>query len=341
MKDLIKKYPNVYIELNYIEKTLKKPTPEILKEIFALIKSGDLETTKSSKKTGLYFQNGTPVPSKFKIIKKENIDYINEFKNYNYKLNLDYYKKSEKKEEYFKDKKNIEKISNYLNNQNTLNIDNIPLSINERSFEIFGNEKFILSDEGLQLFKNLKISLELLNIYRTPEPFLYFKNQNCNNENILIIENKDTFYTMKNILSENKKIMGLNFNAIIYGEGRKIQQSFDGISLEQYKDFNNKNNNFYYFGDIDSDGIDILYKLKQNYQNYNIIPFYNGYNFLLKNEGKRRYKDDKKGKLINFEILKEIFIEFNEEKNNLIFEICNSNYILPQEILNNKELRKV
>lgn len=207
----------------------------------------------------------------------------------------------------------------------------IPLSVNERSIEVFGDEKYLASPECKQLLNQYKISIGLFNVYNTPEPFIYY-NTPYNSSDALIVENKDTWYTMRKLLKEYDSICGFNFGALIYGEGRKIQSSFEYIEADDTRDIHGINT-FYYFGDIDSSGIDILYKLQQEYPSYQISPFEPGYEFLYRNRGRGRTKELQMSIPIT---LREVQILDFLGKNavNDIFTICNHDYIIPQELLN-------
>lgn len=211
-----------------------------------------------------------------------------------------------------------------------------PLSINERSFQIFGDEKFLNSAEGKSLLNKNHITLHMLNVYKTPEPFIYYINPYTNCNNALIIENKDTWYTMKRILKNDGFICGIPIKALIYGEGRKIQNSFAYMEEDDTADIHDILT-FYYFGDIDASGIDIFYKLKNLYKSYYICPFEPGYEYLYKNKHLKRKKEMKNNTRIPcYEIIPFEFL--GHEARVELLDLCNQDYILPQEILNHEVL---
>lgn len=207
----------------------------------------------------------------------------------------------------------------------------VPLSVNERSIEIFGNEKYLASPECKQILNQHKISIGLFNVYSTPEPFIYY-NTHYNSKDALIVENKDTWYTMRKLLKEYNSICGFDFGAIIYGEGRKIQSSFEYMEADDTRDIHDINT-FYYFGDIDSSGIDILYKLRERYPQYSIFPFEPGYAFLYKNRRRGRTKELQMPVPISIQEVR-VLDFLGEDAVNDIFTICNHDYIIPQELLN-------
>ena len=278
---------------------------------------------------------------RYRIVQEDNSRLQEEMMvSYDNQLNFDYFKNHIP--EYLKYKPYIEKLSDFIkkSKQNTL----CEMSINERSFDIFGDEKFLSSNDGQMLLNKLKISETELLIYRTPEPFFYYVSEQSTSNNVLIVENKDTWYSMRRLMMNRDKILGLEFKCIIYGEGRKIQSSFMDIAMEEYNSFNSKENLFFYFGDIDSYGISILKSLQEQNPEYKIIPFYEGYKFLLTNYQRKRFKSDKLNKLTDNTIsmfnIYNIFKKLSETEQELIYKICIENYILPQEIVNNEVLHR-
>lgn len=212
----------------------------------------------------------------------------------------------------------------------------IPLSVNERSLQIFGNEKYLASPECQSILKKYHLSLGLFNVYQTPEPFIYYHSM-FESKDALIIENKDTWYTMRKVLMETGSICGMRFSALIYGEGRKIQSSFSYIESEDTRDIH-QIDQFYYFGDIDSSGIDILYKLIQLYPSYRIIPFEIGYDYLYTHQKQGRKKELKRDIKISMQELM-VLQNLGIEKIKKIFDLCNQGYIIPQEVMNYEVLK--
>ncbi|MBU3160066.1 DUF2220 domain-containing protein [Clostridium frigoris] len=142
------------------------------------------------------------------------------------------------------------------------------LTSNELAFKLFNDEKFfenpkIKKNLGLDILLNLKMKYEDFNCYKTQEPFFYNMKESFfqkESREILIIENKDTYFTLK-----NKKYCEV-FDMIIYGEGKKIISSFD-LAREYHI---NLSDNIKYFGDIDSEGFLIYRLFKEKFSSYNI-----------------------------------------------------------------------
>ena len=217
-------------------------------------------------------QKGHRIHSKFDVIdniinKETDNNIILDISKLNLK-NLDYYFRNQDK--YKKHRKYLQKLNDYY-----IQACKPRLTSNELSFKLFNDEKFFENPKskinlGLEILLNIKMNYEDFNSYRTQEPFFYFVKAiffQKDSREILIIENKDTYSTLK-----SKKIC-MGYDMIIYGEGKKIISSFD-LAVEYGI---NHNDSINYFGDIDSEGF-LIYKLfKEKFVNYNIkicCPFY-------------------------------------------------------------------
>lgn len=223
--------------------------------------------------------------------------------------------------EYIKNKDFIQSLNSFLKNP-----DRCIITVNERSYQIFKNEKMLKENENF--LSKLKLKFEDLFCYDTYEPFFYYQNPDFkgNEKIILIVENKDTFWTMK------KAIENLNINVflLIYGEGKKILNSFSFI--ENF-DITNRYE-IQYFGDIDYEGVNIYVSLKNLYINYNIKIFEEGYKAILdlaRNPQNIRTKQNK-----NEEYIKIFLEEFDEEYKEILSDIFQKNKYIPQEVFNYK-----
>jgi hypothetical protein len=153
--------------------------------------------------------------------------------------------------EYEKDKAYVDSIHDFLNKNKPS--EDIP--INERSFELFYDEKFLIRPEGNRLLRRLDLNLNDLCCFKTYEPYISLKSQASNesNTNILIIENKDSYTSLSILFREGKYIFSnIPFHYLIYGEGDKILKSIHFLELSNL-DINTIH--LYYFGDLDPKGI--------------------------------------------------------------------------------------
>lgn len=301
---------------------------ELVKFIDDLINQDKLQPIKSSEKTPNYPQ----IHKKYKIIQKnnENSELIKELNTLYFSLSPSFYKKNlnlyEKHRDYIKILNSyLINNSSYLNNK---------ISVNERSYEIFRDEKFLMSDLGKEICSHLNLDIyKSLNVYPTPEPFCYYSISSKTPQKILIIENKDTFISvMKLFVLGQTSILGEDISTIIYGEGYKIKSSFDYIYEDLTINYlSNVNNEILYWGDIDREGFVIYEVFKNKYANLNIKLFDKAYELMInksksinlskiKNKQKSNYKNS----------LEELHNDLKEEIVNII---DNKNYI-PQEILN-------
>ena len=94
-------------------------------------------------------------------------------------------------------------------------------SLNERSFEIWHREKFLDREQGKKILKRCGLNVEALNVYRTTEPLSYYTHTRNTPQNILILENKDPFFSMRNyLLNGHTEIFGAEIGTLIYGAGK-------------------------------------------------------------------------------------------------------------------------
>lgn len=223
--------------------------------------------------------------------------------------------------EYLKNKHFISSLNIFLKNP-----DRNMITVNERSYQIFGNEKVLKENENF--LAKLKLKFEDLFCYDTYEPFFYYQNSNDkgNEKIILIVENKDTFWTLKKAI----EILNINVFLLIYGEGKKILNSFSFI--ENF-DITNRDE-IQYFGDIDYEGVNIYVSLKQLYINYNIKLFTEGYKTILDLEQNPKNIRTKQNK--NEGYIKIFLDEFDEAYKKKLNNIFQKNKYIPQEVFNYK-----
>ena len=324
------------IELEEIEKLYKiSEYSKLCEMIDNLIEEKEISIIKSSGGNGK-----TPtLYKKYRIIRKseDNNQYLDEMLyRLSPKFKISYYKNHIK--QYKEHREYILRLNDFINNHSELL--ETCISMNERSFQIWGREKFIQKEEGKTILKNLGLELDFLNYYDTCEPIAYYSMSKENPQNILVLENKDTYYTMrKHLINTSSNILGKNISTIIYGGGKNIIKAFKdfNISVEEY--VSNSNNTIYYFGDLDYEGIVIYESFYKSYSSkYNITPFVNGYEKIIDKYLKNNIKLPKTKEKQNRNI-KDVFMkEFSEYYKNEIRKILNNNLYIPQEIINITDL---
>lgn len=306
----------------------------LVKDIEVLIKEGFLKsvgTKKNGRKPSLY--------EKYKIIleKEDFSKYITEI---DYTLNpifkKNYYRKNIKN--YIEHRPYILKLNKYLNECKYL-LDT-KISVNERSFEIFKEEKFMKKSMFYTMIKNLGLNEEFFNYYITNEPIAYYTANKNTPQNILIVENRDTFYTIRKYMKEvSTNIMGLNISTVIYGAGKSKIPSLKEFKYYTEDYISNEDNTFYYFGDIDYEGIVIFdsYSSK-NAQNMVLNPFTTAYEYIVDKmiddiDLLPQTKDNQNTNI------KEVFFEtFDELYKERILNVLEQRKYIPQEALNYGDL---
>jgi hypothetical protein len=221
-----------------------------------------------------------------------------------------------------------------------------PMSENERAYAVWRNEKILDDPQNISLLKDIGV-FERLNTYPTPEPFFEYGNGKYA-ENILVIENKDTWFTIRKLLLDNSQLgslFGVPIGCIIYGEGKKVTQKSGELQrfILMNGDFHGT---VYYWGDLDYEGIEIyLLALKYN-SSLNLNLFVPAYRHMLcefenifeKSENREIFKCRKTQR--KPEKFDEFTGCFGQADSNRISELLNNGYYIPQEILNFGILKK-
>lgn len=263
-------------------------------------------------------------------------------------ISIDYYQKHP--DSYEQDRQWVLLLNRYLKEHGD-RLEN-PVSWNERSFDIWQREKFLKREQGKKLLKRCGLSVESLNVYETAEPFSYFTATRRTPQNILILENQDTFYSMRRVMLKqlqeegadlvtgNRKavqrpahILGKEIGTLIYGAGKGIWRSFQEFEYSAEPYLKAEGNCFLYFGDLDYEGILIYEKLAADFQcRGEIVPFTEAYmTMLIKSRGLSLPKT-REGQ--NKRLSGRFFTYFTEEQKTEMKEILEQGFYIPQEILN-------
>lgn len=245
---------------------------------------------------------------------------------------------SEHQDEYEEDEPIISVILSILKQPMTQT-----MTVNELAYRFFDDEKFFKGDpkersRGEQILRKLKLDYSGMGCEETKEPFFAFRCKNyeaLEKKSVLIVENKDTFWTAKRQLLDIRRNPGIDL--LIYGEGKKIIQSFSYIT--EY-DIDPNIDVIRYFGDIDPEGINIFCDLKHKYPEYGIIPFIQAYVDTLEIGLSKDLKPVPKRQLVKNQNIEEFIEGFSEIHANKIKEIIMSGYYIPQEALNGMEIER-
>jgi len=206
------------------------------------------------------------------------------------------------------------------------------VSVEERSLELFGHEKFLLDGdsypEGKGFLARIGVPEEQLKMVNYGEPFVFWLKQGKEIKDIqrvLIVENLSFFHTSVKLLEAN--LLDYEPELIIYGEGTKIERSFSFF----FRMFPPGNYLFYYAGDLDAAGYGIISRLIEKYSDCCIQPALKIYRKML--ECIAQKNDQKQGQTQNIKYRDSFFQWFTEEEQNHLHQLWQENKRIPQEVL--------
>jgi hypothetical protein len=217
------------------------------------------------------------------------------------------------------------------------------LTTNERAYQLFGDEKFLKGDpkdrsRGAVVLKRLGLDYASLGCEETWEPFFSFCQKDCfahKARRIYIIENKDTFWSFKAKLMDTPS--RLKSDMLIYGEGRKIVSSFQFVA--EY-DLNGQDDCFFYFGDLDAEGLNIYCELTKRYPQYRIFPFAEGYQALLEIGSRRGMRKTPQAQKMKPDNVASFLQEFPPSWAIKIRRLLEDGQYIPQEALSASQMRE-
>jgi len=249
---------------------------------------------------------------------------------------LDYYIKNPN--DFLNDKVIIDTISSFLKQKNKELV-----TVNERAYKLFGDEKFFKGagkerSRGETVLKRLGLSFLSIGCEETVEPFFGFQKKDfhsLDSRNVYIVENKDTFWSFKRNIMDSPSI--IKTDMLIYGEGKKIISSFKFIN--QY-DVNPQTDVFFYFGDLDPEGINIYCELLDEYPQYRISPFYEGYQVVLEVGLRRGTLKTPKQQKVNKENIARFIKGFDQSWALKLKENLVGGFYIPQEALSAAEMKE-
>lgn len=208
-------------------------------------------------------------------------------------------------------------------------------SVNERSFEIWGWEKFLIKGQGKTVLKHCGVEPSMLHMYETSEPLACYSHTREVPQSLLILENKDTFYSMRrHLLGGHTKILGEAIGTLIYGGGKRIFRSFEDFAFCVEPYMTDAQNTLLYFGDLDYEGIGIWERFARLFEGrWEIRPFLGAYEAMLQKAAKREKLPDMKEQQ-NRNISPFFFSYFSEDTIQKMQKILRDGTYVPQEILN-------
>lgn len=217
---------------------------------------------------------------------------------------------------------------------------NVKISRNERSFDIWGKEKYLDNNgHGRTVCQRLGYNLDNLHFYTTNVPLPYYTRQNPKTpQTVLFLENNSPFYGMRAHLQTGETtIFGVDIDTLVYGGGKNISSSYKDLAQSVYPDVANVENTFLYYGDLDKEGIRIYADLaKKAADRFKVQPFIPAYEKMIeKAERDGKPLEPSKEKQYASDVDIELFYQFFDEKTQgKMKKIIAEGVYIPQEILN-------
>ncbi|WP_307794870.1 Wadjet anti-phage system protein JetD domain-containing protein [Alkalihalobacillus sp. BA299] len=216
------------------------------------------------------------------------------------------------------------KIDQYIK-KHSFSLEAVPAP--ERSFELVADEKWIEEKGGKELLERIGL-WERFNIIPVADPLMFAinpKTMKSPDQLHLIVENKTTYQGLLPVLTETI------FSTLIYGSGKKIIKSIEQFNSQYPVE---ANHSFYYFGDVDNEGVSIWYSLSKVQHVELALPFYHACLLKQAATGKENQKGRKEAidaflHYFSLEIQSELNVTLGEGK------------YFPQEILKAKELQQI
>lgn len=287
-----------------------------------LIENEYLKPVKASGSNG----KNPPLYNTYAINKtKMNVSYYNELQRCRMRLHsaikLDvYYERSEK--QFLEDLPYLELLSSYLEEHGLPDKEEV---VQGRSYEIAGDEKWLQEKKGIDLLKRVDL-LKKMKLTTIEDPAMFALNASFMKYDTykhLIVENKTVYLHLLELLQDT------GFSTLIYGAGWRIVSSTS--AFEKQFPFKDKPHTFYYFGDMDYEGIKIFHNLSNKQSLVLAKPFYEAFLKGKVSDGKTNQKKDSES--LNF-----FLSHFNENTAQKFKAILKEGTYYPQEALNDTAL---
>lgn len=242
-------------------------------------------------------------------------------------------------EVYLQEREYVRRLDTYLRtHRDRLQVQ---VSMNERCCDIWGHEKFLSKTlegtgrTGRAILEHCGLDLAFLNCYRTSEPFAYYAASRQTPQRILILENKDPFYSMRrHLLSGHTKILGCEISTLIYGAGKRVVSSLQEFDLSAEPYMKAEGNELLYWGDLDYEGIGIYENLASAFVGQGrIVPFVPAYQAMLRKAREAPVLPATKAGQ-NRNIGTAFYSYYDSETVARMQEILERDVYIPQEILN-------
>lgn len=268
-----------------------------------------------------------------KIRKKQDVSaYVPEIRRLHTRLNVEGYLKNVPL--YIEERDAVIRLSEYLWKSDW----STDMSVKEKSFDIWGDEKFLESPGGRQMLKFHGITMEDLGVYETPEPF--FSKELQKEGAVLVLENKDPWYSLGRLFSEEEicHLLGEEIGLLVYGEGKKVQRS--GALTDYLREIGWEQAEILYGGDIDREGICIFDGMQKENPELKIRLFVRLYEEMLGKAEKIPELPDAPSRK-DMEWNREVLRVFSDRNREWLGQILDRKKMIPQEIINYQDYRRM
>lgn len=235
------------------------------------------------------------------------------------------------REAWLKDEPGIRQVDAFLRRES---FPKEPVPAPERSYALFGDEKWITEKGGMELLERIGL-WESMHIISVADPLmLAFNPQHAGRirQLHLIVENKTTYQGLLPALPES------SFTTLVYGCGKKIIKSIELFELQL--PLPGVKHDFYYFGDIDHEGINIWASLNERVNSLYrtevklALPFYRSCLAKAYAFGKETHRQDEQA-------VEAFLSRFAEPERRLVQDCLSGGGYYPQEILKSSELKEL
>lgn len=239
-------------------------------------------------------------------------------------ISLEYYFHQNDPQLFERDSQSIKSIDTVLKSKG---LPQEGLTLPKLSYDLVQDEKWLQEKGGIALLKRIKLWTSLQTKLRF-EPIVFSIDPDKLNKQVqchLILENKTTFMDLM------EGLHGSVFTSLIYGAGWQIISS-----IQQFKHQigTTCEDHFYYFGDLDHEGLHIWYSLNELIQVSLATPFYQALLMKEPSIGKGNQK--------RHELSVETFLtQFEDASKKRMEKIFSTQGYYPQESLNKDELGEI
>jgi hypothetical protein len=197
----------------------------------------------------------------------------------------------------------------------------------ERSYELVEDEKWIDEKGGKELLEKIGLYARL-NMIPVSDPLMFAINplkMNDQDQYHLIVENKTTYQGLLPVLKET------DCATLVYGCGKAVVKSIEQFTMQYPID---AKHHFFYFGDLDREGLSIWYSLNQKQTARPALPFY----LACLKKAPAVGKGYQRSRSIAAE---QFFTYFTEQQAERIRTMLHDGNYYPQEILKTRELQHI